>query len=519
MLTRAGQNVTKDGQNLNMIKSEIRSLDDERYSLACLLRFPSIYADISNFIDENDYTSKLNRTVFSAIKEACIEGGEVSPYLISSKLLNLGVTFEELNSVDLVGYLEELKLIQINELAGISFFKNLKKLTVRREIWQTAGNIQKAMKDAKDADIDTILDLADKLYSERMSLFVREGGQEFQSIYEGMEERFEADALLPIEDQLDGPFSTINSLFGSLNRMGNLTLIGARTGLGKTGLSTYYNTFLAMKYNIPILHGDVGEMDFTETSKRKIVMHSNGVVPYAALEDRSWAKVPELARAVREVWKKTKNIRYDYCNLGGMSQQEILSKINRFYLSKVGRGNKSAIVFDYLKGFETAAGDRTPEWQSAGTFIDKLKALITTTCPTSVWVPLQLNRVGITTNKKASQIDDSENAMSVSDRIVQRVSHGFIFRRKTPEELVWENQKFGNCKLIPVKFRHLGKDWKRVIEPVRIGDGSLVNNFIHMNSESFVFTEKGDLHSTIDQIENNQVLSEEKNDDDSVELQ
>ncbi len=71
-----------------------------------------------------------------------------------------------------------------------------------------------------------------------------------------------------------------------------------------------------------------------------------------------------------------------------------------------------------------------------GDFTQQLKNLITQEVPLPFWTSLQLNRLGITNNKKGSQVDDSENAFGISDRIFQQISHGFIMRQKVMDEIV-----------------------------------------------------------------------------------
>jgi replicative DNA helicase len=240
---------------------------------------------------------------------------------------------------------------------------------------------------------------------------------------------------------------------------------------------------------------DFGEMSGSELITRNVSMFTQGRVPIHLLETGLWRKNPEMVKLVREVWPKVKNIKEYYYNIAGKSADEVISLIRRFYYSRVGRGGKMIVNYDYLKPFDVS-NHGSSEWAEMGHFIQKIKSLITREIPCPFWTSLQLNRSGITTNKKNDQIDDSENSFSISDRIVQQASHAFILRHKTLEELAAENNQFGNSKLICVKARHLGEDYEAEIHPVRMPDGKYHKNFIHLNIRSFHVTELGDLSQT-----------------------
>jgi hypothetical protein len=97
--------------------------------------------------------------------------------------------------------------------------------------------------------------------------------------------------------------------------------------------------------------------------------------------------------------------------------------------------------------------------------------------------------------------------MSLSDNIIQFVSHAFILRKKVMEELAEDGTQFGTHKLINLKARHLGKYALRHIEPVEMPDGSKKQNFINLNFENFCITEKGDLHDMLDSSSDTTLVS------------
>lgn len=486
----------------------IHSFETERYCLSGILRFPKIFPDIASIISENDFVSRLNRTIFSAIRDIALKGDDINEFVIAEKIKNLGISFKELEQIDLLEFLEELKMCQITESAAMSFLKELKKITIRREISASAELIQKKMLSSQNESIENLISLADEIHSGAISKFYKESGREFSNIYDTMEQIVEERGNNPVDEiGYLGKFPRVNFLYGSLLRTGNITMIGSRTGVGKTSLGFDYLTDVSERYGIPVLHLDAGEMSELELQIRAVCRWTEGVVPFDHIEKGKWRKSPEMTKIVRDVWTRVKKLKYHYRNIGEMGMDEVISTIRRFYISYVGRGNEFLIHYDYLKPFDAENSD-TPEWAQMGHFVKKIKSLITTEIPTSMWTSLQLNRSGIVNGKTASQIDDSENSFSISDRITQQVSHAAIMRKKVMEELQSEANKFGNSKMIFVKHRHLGEGYQEALNPVRMMDGSLKQNFIHINSSSFNFTEKGDLLES--SKSNNQILHHQK---------
>ena len=180
----------------------------------------------------------------------------------------------------------------------------------------------------------------------------------------------------------------------------------------------------------------------------------------------------------------------------------MISIIKRFYYSQVGRGNPMFLSFDYIKTTFEKSGNKN-EWQVVGEMVDKFKKLIQSEILDggkpliSLITSVQSNRSGITTNRSADSIVDDESIVSLSDRITQFSSHFFSLRQKTLDELDAEGD-FGTHKLTCLKYRHLGENVHRATQPVRMEDGSLKRNCIHLKIDNFDVSEKGDHQDMID---------------------
>jgi hypothetical protein len=221
------------------------------------------------------------------------------------------------------------------------------------------------------------------------------------------------------------------------------------------------------------------------------------------LESGLWRKAgAETVDKVRATWNQIKNLKFYYYNVGGMTTDQMINNLKRFYYSKIGRGNPLIFSFDYIKPSADADSGK-PEWQVIGDMLNKFKKTLQRDivqdqkpCIT-MFTSVQSNRSGVTTNRAADAINDDESIVSMSDRITHYCSHMAILRQKTVDERAEEGQDFGTHKLIFVKNRFLGSDVAGAVEPVRMPDGTLKRNFINLRFNNFDVEERGDLRDIV----------------------
>lgn len=497
----------------------IYNLELEKQLLAALIKQPESYSEISNFINFRDFYSEdsnLHSTIFTIIKQSIDASEQIDEVIIAQRVSSLGLSFED--RVNPADYIRSLALRKVPAGNLIKTAKELKKFTIRREIFESAQEIAKRMKSVSpDSSYSTIIEQADNAYNSRINLY-EIGNDVPENIYEGMEELIEDRGNNPIKEfGMMGPHPKINEIYGSLLRPGNITVVVARSGVGKTQWCMDYSTKVAIKYGIPVLHFDNGEM-----SKEELIMRQCAAitgVPMHLLETGDWRCAgQEIVNKVRAAWPKIKSMRFYYYNVGGMDVDSMLKVLRRFYYGKVGRGNKMIFSFDYIKTTSEASGGKN-EWQVVGEMVDKFKKCIQKEIlhDGNPIIPMitsvQSNRSGITNNRQSQNIIDDESIVSLSDRIVQFCSHMFILRNKTTDEIETEGRNFGTHKFINVKARHLGKDIAGAVEPVQIGD-TLRKNFINLEFKNFCITECGDLRDIARVAAGNFDL--EENDNDSI---
>ena len=484
------------------------NLEIEKHVLSLLIQKPEVWADM-HLVNEKDF-SQAHRPIFSVLQqqiESNIKNPSVSSVILAEKLKMYNITLE--GGVDAYDYFEALKLKSVDEKDALNLTKELKRTTVRRELIDKCSELAKELTKKEAASFEEMTDIVDRGLSSIGTNYFK--ADETVLLFEDIEQIVEDLGDNPLDsDDLGymGPFDSINKTIGSLIYQGAFNVVGSRTGGGKSSLGFFYNCWIAAKHDLPLLHLDTAEMTVEQLRFRAVCCFSEGRVPLWAVKSGEWRKNPEWVRIIREeVWPMVKKIEFHYINIGSMSPKEIVSFCRRFYYNKVGRGRHLLIHWDYIKGTE-AVGRNTQEYQSVGYLVGDMKTLVTDDIEASIWTSVQNNRTGITTGKTGAEISDSEGSMSLSDRIIQQSTTGFVMSYKVPDELAEEDNQFGNVKLSPVKTRELlGKSFEKALLPVKLPDGRMAKNYFNLNTQTFHYEDKGDLHFMLEKMGNGDVLA------------
>lgn len=490
----------------------------EQHFLSGLIQNPDIYFEVASFVSEKDFYSEyssVNKSIFLVVKSFIEEGKPLDEVLIAERIKLLGIKFEE--GIDCLEYIQGLLMRKIGKNSIIQTAKDLKILTIKRDFCEIGKSLNQKMQSTKADTYQEIVEIADEIYHDNIN-FYESGESSPQNIYDSMEEIIEERGENPIDDfGLQGPHQRLHEIYGSLLRPGNITVIVARSGIGKTQFCMDFCTKVsALNEHVPILHFDNGEMSLEELTMRQCAALSG--VQLSLLESGRWRQAgDEVINKVRKVWKKVKGMQFYYYNCGGLSTEEMVNVIKRFYYSKVGRGKEMVFSFDYIKTtFEKQSNKN--EWQIVGEMVDRFKKLISKEILLdnkpliSMITSVQMNRTGTSRNRSSENIVEDETVVSLSDRITQFCSHMFLLRSKEPAEIA-EHGNFGTHKLTNIKSRHLGQDPMGEIQPVRMGDGTLRRNYINFDFNNFNITERGDLRDLVEHLRIEGLTPEEDGED------
>jgi replicative DNA helicase len=473
----------------------IYSLPVEKHVISGCLKYPKSFYEIDSFINEKDFYHDVHSIIFSVIKSNIAQNEDIDNVLISEKIKNLGITFK--NSVNVYEYLQSLGLMSLSEKAFIESARKLKTISIRREISETAEKLKAKMISKEEMSADQIISAADAIYNEKISAY--DLFEEPVNIFEDAQFQIEDIGNNPVDDSgFLTPFKDFNRLYGGL-RPKNLYAFVARPKSGKTTMLCDLNYKICNEiYNgqVSCLYLDT-EMETLDVQKRLIASISG--IPFWYIDTGNWRKNPEMTQKIRETWVKIKNFKFHHLKVGNKTTSEILSIARRWYYSKVGRGEKAIITYDYLKMTGEGVSESWKEYQVIGDKTDKLKKLgEELNCV--VLTSTQMNRSGESQNKKAGSFSDDSSAIALSDRLQWFASYVGIFRRKTIDEIAEDGEDWGTHKLVTTASRFQGKEAAGHVDLVERsvdGEKRFVSNYISFDVKNFNVEEKGSLDSLV----------------------
>jgi replicative DNA helicase len=477
-----------------------QSLEIESQFLATLLNHPDNYCDIAQFISEEDFcadNSYVNRTIFTILKNALDNSEVLDPVVLTERLNSVGASFKD--NINTGDYIQSLSMRKTKAQALLFLGKQLRSYTVRRDTINIAEKIiKKCQNDSIDKPFSDFTDECDKIYNDHLNIY--DNGQSVpENLFSDMEEVIEERGNNPVEEfGLKGPHPRLSELYGSLLRAGNISCITARSGVGKTQFCLDFCLKASLlNGGVPVLHFDNGEMSKSELQGRLCSALSG--VSLHLIETGKWKQHADAVAKLRKVWPKVKNYNLHYFNVAGLSVDQMISIVKRFYYGHVGRGNQMIFNFDYIKTTSEKMGNKN-EWQIVGEMVDKFKQLVQhDVCfdgepMISMMTSVQTNRQGISRNRSTENIVEDESIVSMSDRILQFCSHLLFLRPKNAEEMA-ESPDFGTHKLTSLKARFLGPNPLRAKELVRVPDSTrMAENALFFSLQNFNATEVGDLH-------------------------
>lgn len=427
----------------------LQDIATERGVLAGLFQYGNdAYADIADILTEDCFTLTENKVIFKCLQKTVqqVEKVDLSALLSTASDLGLVKAISEKSEMEYLRALGNLP-IHLENVRGQA--KKLLKLSITRQL-------QRKMDDAKreletsitgNESMDHIIGIAEKPASSLLK-YLTDGG-------ESQPKLLGADIDKYIQFLRDNPnrnlgipsgFSKWDEAIGGGFRRKTVSLVGARSGQGKSIFADNVAIHVASRLGIPILMLDT-EMDANDHQDRILAYFSK--IPINFLATGQFVGNPIAEEKIVKAAVKIKKMPYTYKNVSGKPFEEILSIARRWIMKSVGmtdgRTNDCLIIYDYMKLMSTGDLGNMAEFQALGFQISNLHNFcVQYDCPVLSFV--QLNRDGID--------EETQAAISQSDRLVWLCTNVSIFKSKTDDEIMQDGDENGNKKLIPVKARH-----------------------------------------------------------------
>lgn len=486
------------------IPESLYSIRAESNFLGSLIKNPKILIEAENFILERDFFHKTHRTLYSVLRNLILSGQNADKVILAQKCKELGLNnFEDLN---LFEYVDSISFVSLNERGTLDLGRELQKLRIKRELWDNASEVQNFIKESGEKSLDELIFGVDGIYNNQISQYSIQ--IEPTDLYANIEDFLINISKNPVEEVgFKTPYPEWNRLFGGI-RTKQTTNIISRSGEGKSAFLFNMAKNIAKLNNIKILYID-SEMDLDLNMFRAAAAEMNLNAWY--LETGQWTKSKELSEKAVNGFKKLNEYRgsIHHIYLPNKPIKETITLMKRWYYKNVGRGNRCAFVYDYLKITDVPDKNRA-EYQALGDMLNYLNELGHET-DSAILTAGQQNRAA---ENQGIRNDDSTTA-AVSDRINHLVGFNAVFRKKTDDELTEFGNKYGSHLLKPFKTSRVqGKENYNMNSAVKTIDhaGKIKwkQNFINYTIENYKVIELGTLQDIIKDQSLSHTLQKEK---------
>lgn len=426
-----------------MNKAALENLPVERAVLAGICQYgDEVFLELKDIIQTSSFTHELNQVIYSCVEDILNNNKSIEFLTILETAHKLGV-YELISKDSEVKFIRSLFNFSVNKENIPKFATKLAKLKLTRDIKKTIDICNSELnKITGDEDIGEIIGMIETPIMELTTQAYKEHSNNTVAVGDNID-----DYISYLEenqtDYLGIPtgMELFDEAVGGGLRRKSITLIGARTGVGKSVIATNVAIHVAMKYGIKVLYLDT-EMDLAD-QRNRMLANLSGVEINQIAKGKFARSLMEKSK-VYEGAKQLKGIPYHYISIAGQPFDNILNITKRWIHQHVGfdengRTNDCLIIYDYFKLMSSAGiSAAMQEYQALGFQITKMHDFcVKYDIPCLSFV--QLNR---------------ENEIAQSDRLLWLATTVAKFETKSDEELADDGEVNGNRKLVLVKTRH-----------------------------------------------------------------
>lgn len=437
--------------------SDLFNKEIEKPLLSAIIRNPALRAEIK--VQASDFSPDANRVVFSAIDACIAAGGDFSKIILIERLNALGI---KLGGVMSPGdYVEHLSLIQIGDSEAISLAKEIKRWTVRRELYQIGQDIinltkeDKPDKDKKVKKASEMVEAVTQVFNRHVSIITGSHENEPVDLFATMEEYIESLGVDEAEIGPKAPYPLYYDLWGTFSP-GDMSVYCARPkGAKSTFLMNTVEQCIEQDSNVICLMLDT-ELE-TKRVQRRMVSAITDINEFV-IRTGQWKKNTEMRQKVREAYGRAQMLtdRLGHLYVGGKSTDEMLSICRRWHHKHSDGGRKKVLIcLDYIKlsSLDLENMGSMKDYQSVGKRVDQFKQLATE-LQCHVLTAAQTNRSNESRDGAERRSDGS--VVGLSDQISQYASNIYALERLTTEQIAQFNSIDCTHTLSCIYARNLG---------------------------------------------------------------
>lgn len=399
--------------------------------------------DCVDLLDERYFDQLKNKIIYSAIKEIFNDGDEITIPKIVSKSKDLGIDCVD-GLLDTIHSAEAASKEDIRTLAK----KLQKRIIIKEAVNLHKKSIDKLLQMSAQESVADIFAASESAIFELITKFCSRE-DEITELKSVVRDYVNNAAENPSDNVgIPTPWNKFNESIGGGMRTG-VTLIGARSGLGKSVIAQITSLFVS-GLQIPVLILDT-EMEYKDVLPRMLANISE--VDIRKIETGAFVKNEFEKKSVQDAVSRMESTPISYKSIAGRSFDEIMSIVRRWIYSTVGidqfgKANQCLVIYDYFKIMDSGDISDMQEYQAMGFQISRL----TDFCkkydfPCMSFV--QLNRDGET--------KESSDVIAQSDRLLWLCNSFSLFKAKNNDEMDKDGWQNGNRKIRTLKSRYGGE--------------------------------------------------------------
>jgi replicative DNA helicase len=461
----------------NSSSQSLYIIDYEKQFLSAVIRTEGAVLADTPHITAADF-SETNRVVFNAI-QSCLAGGSFNRFILVQKLNGLNIKIGGVIEPEIyVNAIADLN--GVSDKAAIEISKQIKQVTIRRELDRTIDQMKLLVKNSKDMKASELVAAVTGTFNSKVNLFSGSDEREPQDLY-GTIPAFLNQPNEYESASIPSPFPTYNDLYGYFDP-GSIYCIVARMKIGKSSFAMSMLQQMALMDKDDSVRALILDTELSiEEVQSRIVASLSGVKEFY-IRHKIYKKRKDMKERVEKVmdqlsplWKKI-----DHVYIGGWDLEEQLSAARRWHAKNIkGKSKRGIIALDYFKLNSGAdyAGKESLSMKIAGK-VDAYKNLVKKELHIPMISFAQANREG--EDSKAGGRMQNSTVIAGSDAIAQFCSNIYLLEKLSMDDRVMLNQ------LTPESATHSLK----ILAPRQLGPNEMGKDRLVKFTEENALTKK-----------------------------
>lgn len=403
---------------------------DEEIEKAVL--FYTIFENQSSNITEEDFIIPIHQKIIKAVNELKIEKEEITILTVNNKIVD--------NSAQTLEYIANLG----NYISNMSFntaYQLLKKYTKKRQIFNLAKQIQMEVRDEEEIDV-----YAEKTISKIQKIeFQTEKENNFTEQISTVLELIEKNLNKKEDHSLYTGFFDLDAITDGLHN-GELTVIGARPGVGKTTFSLQIAERIASRgKSVAYVSLEMSEIQIIQKLISKKARVNSRKIRNASLNDE---EIERVGLASQQISTLSFNI---------LTKANTIQQIEIEARRLKNKDKLDLLVIDYLQLVRNTGNFKSREQEVAD--ISRTLKLLSLELDIPIIALCQLNRNASKNEPTLADIRESGAIEQDADNVI------FLYQLNPDNNIVTvdlQKQRAGNIGTLMLKFNKMNSEFLNV---------------------------------------------------------